>query len=507
MLKGKHWHIVLDCPNSIPLSTIAKWFGVPENAVEIPSGRGAFLDCVEYLTHKTEKCIREEKTPYDDEEVFSNFDWQKELLEREENKLKYGGDLSKKDRMLFDVLYLGKTLKECQAEDKLLYMNNLEKLKKFRVEYITNNMEVPKTRLNIYITGKGGVGKDVSSRAIARALYPEIENDEDLFFEVGADNATYEGYDGQPVLIWSEYRAYTLLEAFKGRENLFKIFDTHPHNARVNIKFGSVKLVNTVNIVNSVEDRNVFLDGLAGEYVDKAGNLRTAEDKGQSYRRFPIDIGLSDEEITIRLSKYFTNESNDPQEFEIWKRIKGNFRKIRALCKGNEEKARFYENKILTGLPEKIKELLANEQELTDAEIDAVLSSYGEEIIEEPKKEESKKQVNKIKVDDCVIAYTGSGSNYEFDSNSCIIPNKYKSYEQMKEIIEKFETEKSKKEAAEKEKEEAAKQKAKEEEARKTALQGADLLDWLDNAKKEVENNQTLEDDFYNDSGDNDFFG
>lgn len=350
---------------------------------------------MEYLTHKTEKCIREEKTPYDDEEVYSNFDWKQELLQREENKLKYGGDLSLKDRMLFDVLYLGKTLKECQAENKKLYMDNLEKLKKFRVEYITSNMEVPQTRVNIYITGKGGEGKDTASRAIARALYPDIENDEDIFFEVGAENATYEGYDGQPVLIWSEYRAYTLLEAFKGRENLFKIFDTHPHNSRVNIKFGSVKLVNTVNIVNSVEDRNVFLDGLAGEYVDKAGNLRTAEDKGQSYRRFPIDMGLSDEEVTIRLSKYFSGESDDPQDFEIWKRIKGNFRKIRMLCKGNEEKARFYENKILTGLPEKIKELLANEQELTDAEIDALLADYGEEIKdEEPKQEKQQKDVD-----------------------------------------------------------------------------------------------------------------
>ena len=71
-LKGKHWHIVLDCPNSIPLSTIAKWFNVPENAVEIPSGRGAFLDCVQYLTHSSDKCQDEGKTLYPDDEVFSN---------------------------------------------------------------------------------------------------------------------------------------------------------------------------------------------------------------------------------------------------------------------------------------------------------------------------------------------------------------------------------------------------------------------------------------------------
>ena len=43
----------------------------------------------------------------------------------------------------------------------------------------------------------------------------------------------------------------------------------------------------------------------------------------------------------------------------------------------------------MKGLPEKIKELLANEQDLTDAEIDALLADYGEEITdEEPKQQE-----------------------------------------------------------------------------------------------------------------------
>ena len=79
------------------------------------------------------------------------------------------------------------------------------KLKKHRLEYIASHMEVPKTRLNIYITGGGGVGKDVASRAIARCLYPCIENDEDLFFELGCDNVSYEGYDAQPVNILSDY--------------------------------------------------------------------------------------------------------------------------------------------------------------------------------------------------------------------------------------------------------------------------------------------------------------
>ena len=43
--------------------------------VDIPKGRGAFLDCVQYLTHSSEKCQEEGKALYPDSEVFSNFDW------------------------------------------------------------------------------------------------------------------------------------------------------------------------------------------------------------------------------------------------------------------------------------------------------------------------------------------------------------------------------------------------------------------------------------------------
>ena len=66
---------------------------------------------------------------------------------------------------------------------------------------------------------------------------------------MGCDNVSYEGCDAQPVNILSDYRAYTLLDAYKGRENLFKVFDSHPHNSRVNVKFGSIKPVNSVNIL------------------------------------------------------------------------------------------------------------------------------------------------------------------------------------------------------------------------------------------------------------------
>ncbi len=465
---------------------------MPEFLVEVAKGKGAFLDCVEYLPHSSEKEQEKGKTLYEDNEVHANFDWRKELDEREENRAKYGGDLSKKDRMLFDVLYLGKTLKECREEDKKLYMDNLEKLKKFRLEYISSHMEVPKNRINIYVCGGGGVGKDVASRAIARCLYPCIENDEDLFFELGCDNVSYEGCDAQPVNILSDYRAYTLLDAYKGRENLFKVFDSHPHNSRVNVKFSSIKPVNAVNIVNSVEPKDKFLNGLAGEYKDKSGNIRKAEDKAQSYRRFPIIFELEEDTITIYVNQYFINKSADATDFKVLKKIKGNFGKIRKAFGNNEEKARFYENKLLNGFAELVQEIIKSEPTQSDEELEEMFKDYGEEITEE-ETQNTKEEIEKIEIGDCVFYYTRNGLCID----DCIIPENC--VEKRSEIFDKFIAEKKKRE-------EAKKQKAKEEEKKKTALKGIDLHAFLYGFDETVEENKI--DDLDKDYGNNedDFF-
>ena len=56
--KPKHWHIVIRCDRAVELPVIAKWFGIEENYIEVAKGRGAFLDCVEYLTHESETQAR-----------------------------------------------------------------------------------------------------------------------------------------------------------------------------------------------------------------------------------------------------------------------------------------------------------------------------------------------------------------------------------------------------------------------------------------------------------------
>ena len=148
--KARHWHCVIKCSNAIDIEAVARWFGVPVSQVEIARGKDAFLDKMQYLTHEDDKQQDLGKTLYPDERVTANFDFRKELNERQANRLKYGRDLDAKDRMLYDVLYEGKTLAECLAEDRTLYMDNLDKLKKFRADYL-NRAPVPKTRINFYL--------------------------------------------------------------------------------------------------------------------------------------------------------------------------------------------------------------------------------------------------------------------------------------------------------------------------------------------------------------------
>ena len=79
---------------------------------------------------------------------------------------------------------------------------------------------MPQRRINYYIEGLRGIGKSLISRALARTLIERdnLMNDDEIFFEVGSDRTNFEGYDGQPVLIWNDCRASTLLAKLDGRE-------------------------------------------------------------------------------------------------------------------------------------------------------------------------------------------------------------------------------------------------------------------------------------------------
>lgn len=328
--KPTHYHVAISLPkNNVEVDVIANWFGIPSNFVEIKRGRGAFLDCVEYLTHENMKQQELGKYRYDDSEVIANFDWRNELNERALSRSKYGEDMTLKERLRMKVLNGELSLRDVKKNYRINYISDRDMLQKLRMEYISD-AEPPAIRHNFYITGGGGMGKGVASICLAHSLFPDIEDEEDLIFRVGAYETSFMGYDGQPVIIWDDFRSGELIRALGSRGNLFQVFETTPKKARQNVKYGSVNLINSVNIVNSVQPWEDFLDGLVGEYTDKQGVRHAAEasEKQQSKRRFPFIMPLRTEDFDILINKGYVDSNNAYDEYYKYQNILGNFGKL-----------------------------------------------------------------------------------------------------------------------------------------------------------------------------------
>lgn len=365
--KNDHWHIVLEVPNKCSVSIIAKWLGVPESQVEVPNDRGktpihsrgmerVFLECVGYLTHSDIRQQTLDKHTYDNSVVKANFDWETEVAEATIIRTKYGKELTEKEWYRNEVLTNGLRPKD-MAKNPLqttAYTNDFMMLDKLRKKYLTQYAPMPTTRFNYYIySDKGRVGKGLLSRAFARSLYPNIDNDDDLFFSVGGKNVSFDGYDGQPVIIWNDIRPYDLISIFGDRGNLLDTLDIHPVRKDEHIKFGKICLTNTVNIFNSVIPYAEFFDALAGEYKDRNGNLVRSEagQKEQVYGRFPMVIPVSAEDFAVMLNRGIMNVGAFTEYYEHQK-VVSHLRKVHETLSGREELVRQIDAKIVTPLIE-----------------------------------------------------------------------------------------------------------------------------------------------------------
>lgn len=331
--KPAHWHVVLRCDDAMEISTIANQLGIPENQIDVPKGRGAFLDCVRYLTHEDEKQQAKGKHLYLDDEIKSNFDFRKDIDERLEKRLKYGGDLSSKDKMMSDVLYYGKTLEECSKEDLYTYMKNCLTLEKLRHKYLVEVAQVPSLRINFYIDGPGGIGKNTASRLLAKSLFPDIEKP---YFECGGNGVNFQNYDGEPVIIWNEKRARDFIMEF-GRGETFDILDSHPTDSTHNIKYGQTKLINSINIINGIESYEDFINGLSGEYTDRYGTQFKAEDKSQAQRRLPIIVCLQEKQFDILINKGVAENTREFDQYIGYKNLVGNFALVAQKLEGKAQ--------------------------------------------------------------------------------------------------------------------------------------------------------------------------
>ena len=383
-IKPRHWHVVLECGSNVEIGVVARWLGVAENFVETAKGAGAFLDCVQYLTHEQEKQQLLGKRLYADSEVKSNFEFRAELDKRAENRAKYNRDLNLKERIRMEVLLNGMTLRQVIDKYPYEYQQDFAYLERCRIRYISKIAQMPKRRINYYVEGSGGIGKGLISRALARALIDRdnLLKDDEIFFEVGADRTSFEGYDGQPVLIWNDCRASTLLTKLDGRENVFNVFDPHPADIQQNIKYGSIRLNNEINIVNSVQTWKEFLDELAAEYK-RNGHVHKAEDKRQSYRRFPFFLVLHEEDYDLGMNKGVFDGTREFEQYMMYRGMQANMRRIADRCGDNYELYNLETKKIVQPVIEKheeLKELMAHRQQATAEEIAEEFKDSGKQF-------------------------------------------------------------------------------------------------------------------------------
>lgn len=432
-LKGKpktpHIHCVMKFSYAQELDRLVDWFGVPANFFEKAMGRSAWEEKCLYLTHEDDKQQALGKHLYSDSEIVADFDY-REFIEaykakKLEMKSKYGKTvLSEKEMLRMDVLQFGLTLKQAMNKKPILFAEDYNTLIKMRSFYLQQQTP-PAFRLNLYIEGSGGVGKDLMARSIARSMYPDILDLDEIVFEVGANGVTFDGYDGQPVIIWADVRAGELIGKF-GRENVLGGI-LEPFQGEIkrkqNVKYSSVSLVNAVNIFTGADKWTEFLNGLVGEYTDRNGRTFKSENKAQSYRRFPLIIPVSQSDFDVMLNEGFMHDNYKWEQYFIYKNVKGSFSKVNAVLAGNARKKAELEGKMsshVLGAVEKIQEK-TKRKDYTDEEIDAMFGDYGEaktgaEIEEEKKVKLLKELEGQMKFDDvfAVDAYTDDDEKLPF---------------------------------------------------------------------------------------------
>lgn len=343
-LKNTHVHIVVKMNAPLEIWKIANWLGVPEHLIHIVKGKGALLDCTEYLTHEDEKQQQLGKVRYDDTEVHTSVsfeDWRAQIDARKVNEAKYGKGKTQVEKAIIDVLKYGKTVLQCYHDmDPNDYINNLSKLQKARAEYLLRCADYPNTRITFYVCGEGGEGKGVCCRLLARALCPDLSESKEIMFAYGDSGITFDSYDGQPVIIFSDMRAVDFMAGSGRKTTLSTVLEAHPDDdvGLVNVKFGYTKLIHKFNIINGVDKYEDFIKQLAGEYVDKQGLKHHAEDKQleQFYRRVPIIIPIDGDCFDILVNTGIFRGTREYDTYMSIASIVGNFGKLQRACGNNK---------------------------------------------------------------------------------------------------------------------------------------------------------------------------
>ncbi|WP_299059059.1 hypothetical protein [uncultured Actinomyces sp.] len=366
-LKPVHLHLALILNVRKSIRSVSDLFHIPASRVELggtavaihgesiagknSAAQKAFWHLCTYLTHehfknlKARDCGKTHKFIYPRAEVRSNFNYSDFL----DAGLPGGsGSTSGKSKKLKKILELavtfdGMTLSEVRTKAPELWTNPGAKahFEKLRGDYLSH-LPAPEQVINFYICGPGGTGKDLLAKALARSLAPETKLP---YFKIGGENVSFEGYDGQPVVVWEDFRVADMIRATRGRGTLFRILGPWREAEEapvVNIKMSKTQLVNRINIVTGPQEYDVFLRGLAGEYTSMRGGIAVrheAENLSQGFRRFPIIIPVDEREFSIYINLGVLNGTREYQAYEKFEHMRQDLETLRRRCRGIQDVA------------------------------------------------------------------------------------------------------------------------------------------------------------------------
>lgn len=335
-IKPPHFHIAETRKSEASVGQVARAYGVPPTFVSAKP-QSAFLDLIVYQTHEHPKQQALDKHLYLDSEIHANFDFRAAITKRAARHSRGSTTDTKMtdiDRLAMAIQEDGMTLREARETDPLAFNRAASRMEKSRAIYL-RHLPPPPHRICFYFEGEGGVGKDLLAKALARTLVPGdwIPGVLEPFFSIGGDNVAWEGYDGQPVVIFEEARVANLIQSM-GRKELYTFMNPFPEKQLLNVKNSSTQPINTITIFTGPDPYDKFLDGLAGEYIDKAGTPHKAENKPQIRRRVPFIIPVREDSFDLLVNKGFADNTREFSEYYKYLNIRQSIEQVRIRVKG-----------------------------------------------------------------------------------------------------------------------------------------------------------------------------